>query len=107
MATPPAATASTRAPITPGDVIDPEEERIIARAQAAYGRGNFDAARMALAEHARRFPAGRAKLGAEAEHLRAKVDAALNGGSGASGTAMSPGAIDGGHPSHRVFGTDD
>jgi len=97
----PTATASAPATAAPGDIIDPEEQRIMERATAAFVRGNFDAARAALAEHARRFPAGRAKLGAEADHLRAKLDAAQNGGTGAS-----PGVVDGGR-SHRVFGTDD
>ncbi len=94
----PTATASTPAHTPPGDAIDPEEQRIVERAQAAFVRGNFDAARAALADHARLFPAGHAKLGAEAEHLRAKLDAALT---------ASPGVADGGNKSHRVFGTDD
>ncbi len=98
----PTATASAPAHAAPEDVIDPEEQRIVERAQAAFVRGNFDAARAALVEHARLFPPGHAKLGAEAEHLRAKLDATLDGGTGAS-----PGVADGGSRSHRVFGTDD
>ncbi len=67
-ATPTATGAAAPFPpqVAPGG-IDPEEERLLERAQAAYARGNREAAKAALAEHARRFPPGRAKLGAESD----------------------------------------
>lgn len=80
-------------PAAPATSIDPEEARILGRAQSALTRGNRDAARAALDEHARRFPRG--ALGAERERLRAGLDAK---------TTNQP---DAGRAPHRLLGTDD
>ena len=95
------AAIATVAPLPPQAApggIDPEEERLLERAQAAYARGNREAAREALDEHARRFPPWRAKLGAESERLRAKLDAG-----GTSPTAPA----DAGRNPHRLLGSDE
>lgn len=83
--------------VAPGG-IDPEEERLLERAQAAYARGNREAAKAALAEHARRFPPGRAKLGAESDRLRAKLDES-------GPTPVAP--ADAGRDPHRLLGSDE
>lgn len=106
------ASASESAPLTPGApttaqaaapasvtspqpaALDPEEERILSRAQTAYARGNRDEAMAALAEHARRFPRG--ALRADRERLRAKFNA-----------PSQPSALDAGRAPHRLMGTDD
>jgi RNA polymerase sigma-70 factor (ECF subfamily) len=102
----PVATGATGAPVAPvvplTSGIDPEEERIIARAQAAYVRGNTDAARAALREHALRFPGGRAKLDVESRDLAAKLDGHLD--AGAPARLATP---DGGRAPHRLLGSDD
>jgi RNA polymerase sigma-70 factor (ECF subfamily) len=77
----------------PATSIDPEEARILGRAQSALTRGNRDAARAALDEHARRFPRG--ALAAERDRLRAGLDAATTG------------QPDAGRAPHRLMGTDD
>lgn len=73
--------------------IDPEEERILSRAESAFARGNVEAARAALDEHARRFPRGAFK--AERERLRQKL------------TSDPVRASDAGRAPNRLMGTDD
>jgi RNA polymerase sigma-70 factor (ECF subfamily) len=99
-----AASAATSVPASGlADHIDPEEERILAKGEAAFTRGKVGAARDALDEHARRFPPGRAKLAAESAHLRARLD----GLAGPSATTTTSAAPDGGRAPHRLMDVDE
>jgi RNA polymerase sigma-70 factor, ECF subfamily len=96
------ATAATASAASPPSTIDPEEERIMAQAHAAYARGNYEATRAALDEHDRRFQGDRAKLAAESEHLHEKLVAVVD-----AGVSWPPGAPDAGRNPHRLLGSDD
>lgn len=90
-----AAPVASSRPVAPSLAgIDPEEERILSRAESAFARGNVGAAKSALDDHGRRFPRG--ALGAERERLRSKL------------TSSDPGrARDAGRAPNRLMGTDD
>jgi RNA polymerase sigma-70 factor (ECF subfamily) len=106
LAAPRGATATAAASTPPpgfADRIDPEEERILAKGEAAFMRGQLGAARDALDEHARRFPPWRAKLAAESAHLRARLD----GLAGPSTTTTTSAAPDGGRAPHRLMDVDE
>jgi RNA polymerase sigma-70 factor (ECF subfamily) len=90
------ASASPPAPRLVPAGIDPEEEVLLNRANAALARGKLDLARSVLDEHARRFP--NAGLRRERERRRAQVEAA-------QGTA--PSGADAGRAPNRLLGTED
>jgi RNA polymerase sigma-70 factor (ECF subfamily) len=90
------ASASPPAPRLVPAGIDPEEEVLLNRANAALARGKLDLARSVLDEHARRFPNG--GLRRERERRRAQVEAA-------QGTA--PSGADAGRAPNRLLGTED
>jgi RNA polymerase sigma-70 factor (ECF subfamily) len=101
-----AASASARPGPTGAPVvrtIDPEEERLIQQAQAAFARRNYDAARDALREHAARFPHG--QLVVDRRSLLAQMPPDAGPTSPNPGGPSSP--LDGGRAPHRQFGTDD
>ena len=83
--------------------IDPEEERLIQQAQAAFAHKNYDAARDALREHAARFPHG--QLVVDRKGLLSQM--ALDAGLASPNSAGVASPLDGGRAPHRQFGTAD
>jgi RNA polymerase sigma factor (sigma-70 family) len=93
------ATAAPTGTARPGaGSIDPEEQYLLDRATAAIAREQYDEARRALDEHARRFPKG--GLRNERENRRAQIAAAQAKASPSAGP-------DAGRAPHRLLGTDD
>jgi len=83
--------------------IDPEEERLIQQAQAAFAHKDYEAARDALREHAARFPRG--QLAVDRRSMLAQMPREV--ARAAPPTGSPPSTLDGGRASHRQFDADE
>lgn len=83
--------------------IDPDEERLIQQAQAAFAHKNYDAARDALSEHAARFPRGQLVVDRKSLLAQMPRDAA----SPSPSPSSSSSTLDAGRAPHRQFDADE